>query len=134
MPTYDYHCSKCEKTEEHIHGMLEQPEILCSSCNTVMQKVIGVSQFSIKGGTEASHWKEKRYRLQRSEEMSKRQRARYGDQMKAAPNVMGHRTDTWSDAQKLAKECNIPTDSYEPWVAKEKSPTKVGLYTGKDAA
>lgn len=134
MATYDYRCSKCLKTEEFVHGMLETPEIRCPSCDIKMEKIIGTAQFRIHGGTEASHWKEKRSRLQHSDVLAKRQKERYGDQMKAAPNVMGHRTDTWADAQKLAKECSIPTDSYVPWVAKEKSPMKVGLYTGKDSA
>lgn len=121
MPRYDYKCSKCEQIEEHLHSMKESPEIKCSSCGGSMERQIApnFAGFNIKGGTASIHWKEKRQRIKKSEELEKRQRARYGDGPKVAPNIAGVRTESWSDAQKLAKECGIDSKSYDAHVAKE---------------
>ena len=37
-----------------------------------------------------------------------------------APNIAGVRTDSWSDAQKMAKEAGMNHESYTPFVEKEK--------------
>lgn len=121
MPRYDYKCGKCENIEEHVHSMKETPEIKCSECGEVMERMISrnFAGFSIKGGTASIHWKEKRQRLKNREELGKRQRERYGEGMKPAPNIAGVRQESWSDAQKLAKECGLNSDSYTPYVEKE---------------
>jgi hypothetical protein len=36
------------------------------------------------------------------------------------PNVAGERTDTWAEAQKLAKDRGLAEGSYEPMVQKER--------------
>lgn len=36
--TYDYQCKKCNRVEEHQHGMTEKPTIKCQ-CGQVMVKL-----------------------------------------------------------------------------------------------
>lgn len=41
MPTYSYHCKKCDSTVEHFHGINANPRIKCEDCNTVSKRMIG---------------------------------------------------------------------------------------------
>ncbi len=41
MPTYDYHCPKCETTFEVFHGMTEKPRVRCTVCKRLARKQIG---------------------------------------------------------------------------------------------
>lgn len=122
MPTYDYRCSSCGKVEEQIHGMNENPSIACS-CGGPMEKIFSPNYGGVifRGGTEAINYRENRYRQKRSVEMERRQRERYGHlQPKVKPNIGGVEVESWSDAKKLAKECGLNSDSYTPYVEKEK--------------
>lgn len=123
MPTYDYFCKACGKVQEEIHFMNEKPEIKCSVCKSPMEKMFtpNIGGFVLKGGSEAIHWKEKRNRMTKRESLGQKQRDRYGSGPKIQPNVAGMETDTWKDAQKVAKEAGMNTQSYEPYVQKEKS-------------
>ena len=125
MPTYDYQCQGCQKMEEHIHSIKESPEILCSKCGSTMKKMISrnIAGFSIKGGSPSIHWREKRQRIAKSEKLKETQKQKY-DNISVAPNIAGVRYDSWSDAQKVAKEAGLNTESYKPWVEKEKKKTK----------
>ena len=38
MVTYDYVCSLCGFEKEEWHGMMEDPEIRCDKCNSIMIK------------------------------------------------------------------------------------------------
>jgi len=80
--------------------------------------------FIIKGGTEASRWKEKRVRMERRKELGVRQVERYGGSQKLRPNVAGVETDSWNDAAKMAREAGLNTESYEPLIEKEKRVSK----------
>lgn len=132
MNRYDYKCPECGIVEEHMHSMKDDPEIKCSNCDTVMERQIGLGGgFSIRGGSASIHWKEKRNRLKKREELGPKQQERYGHMApKPAPNVGGERCDSWSDAQKLAKSKGLNTDSYKPMVEKEKKEKKPKIYTG----
>ncbi len=123
MPTYDYSCSSCKVVEEHIHPINDEPKYKCPKCGKVMKKIISGSfgGFIMKGGTPAIHYREKQQRLKNSEKMEKKQRQTWGDSgPKIAPNIAGVRTDSWSDAQKMAKEAGMNHESYTPYVEKEK--------------
>ena len=123
MATYDYRCKECGVEEEHVHKMSETPEIKCPKCTGIMERVVGNSfgGFIFKGGTPSTHWREKRQRTKRSEEMGRIQRSKYGDiGPKVQPNVAGVETGSWTDASKLAKEAGMNTESYKPWIDKEK--------------
>ena len=135
MPTYDYACQNCGVVEEHIHGMNETPEIKCG-CGTVMEKIFSpnIGGFILKGGTPAIHYREKQQRYKRSEDMVRRQKARYGDNPgpKMAPNIAGHETGTWENAHEIAKEIapqtGIDTAGYKKMAEKE-SPKKIIVAT-----
>ena len=122
MPAYDYKCLKCGKIEEVTHRISETVTVSCLDCGTVMERQIGGgSGFIIKGGTSAIHWKEKRLRHKMGEEAGERMKKRYGEGPKVQPNIAGVPQDSWSDCQKLAKECGMNSASYQPLVDKEKS-------------
>lgn len=127
MPTYDYQCPECKYTEEQIHSMTVSPEIICPKCNgqkTVMKRLFSPPLFTVKGGTETTHYREKRNRLRNNRELEKRQIERYGSGPRIKPNVAGVETDSWSDAAKLAKEAGMSTESYQPMIEKEKHTSK----------
>lgn len=96
-----------------------------------MDRIISknIAGFSIKGGTASIHYREKRNRVKRNQDLEKRQRERYGDGPKIAPNIAGVRTDSWSDAQKMAKEAGMNHESYTPYVEKEKKKHKGKIIT-----
>lgn len=128
MPTYDYKCPFCGKVEEHIHKIKEDPVIRCVECGGLMKRTISsnVTGFIMKNGSPAIHDKEKRLRKKKSKKMEKKQRERWGDSTpQITPNIAGVRTDSWSDAQKMAKEAGMNHESYQPYVDKEKKVIKV---------
>ena len=48
--TYLYFCPNCDAEKEDWHGILEEPEILCDSCKTIMKhKITGGEAFHLKG-------------------------------------------------------------------------------------
>ena len=47
---YDYRC-KCGNVQEEIHGMTENPAILCKKCTCIMQRIVtGGTGVVFKGG------------------------------------------------------------------------------------
>jgi putative FmdB family regulatory protein len=121
MPTYNYFCKACQKTEEHIHRISEDPEIPCPDCKKNMERIFtpNIGGFILKGGSPAIHYREKQQRMKKREELTKKQSTKSGPSIQ--PNVAGMEVDSWKDAQKVAKEAGMNTDSYQPWVDKEKS-------------
>ncbi len=122
MPTYEYGCEKCGTVIEHIHRMKESPEFKCPECETVLTRMISLNTtgFIFKGGTAAIHYKEKRNRMKKREAAGKKQRMKHSTGETIRPNVAGYEVDTWSDAQKVAGEAGMNTQSYQPYVDKEK--------------
>lgn len=122
MPTYEYRCNKCEVVTEHVHLMSENPEIKCTECGEVLERMISrnIGGFILKGGTAVIHDREKRVRKKRSEELKKKQERHRHDAPQVQPNIAGVRTDSWSDAQKMAKEAGMNHESFTPFVEKEK--------------
>jgi len=123
MPTYNYLCAKCNRTDEQIHGIKETPDIICPVCGSAMFRAFtpNIGGFIIKGGTPATHYREKRLREKKNEKLALKQKQVHGDGPKIQPNIAGMEVDTWRDAQKLAKEAGMNSESYQPWVEKEKS-------------
>jgi len=122
MPRYDYRCTACGEVEELIHSMSESPVYFCSKCRAPMERQFtpNIGGFIIKGGTPAMHWKEKRQRIRKSEMLAEKQKTLGRTGPKVKPNIAGYETGTWSDAQKMAKEAGLNSDSYTPYVEKEK--------------
>ena len=125
-PTYDYECPDCGKVVEVIHKISESPEVKCA-CGTEMKKRFTPNRvgFAIKGGTDAIHWREKRLRMKKREQIDSRKR--WGTGPKIKPNIAGIEQESWADCQKLAKECGLDANSYDPIVEKEKKPK---IFTG----
>jgi len=102
--------------------MSENPEIKCSDCGEVLERIISknVGGFIFKGGTATIHDREKRTRKKRSEKLRVKQEKYRHDMPQVQPNIAGVRTDSWSDAKKMAKEAGMNHESYTPFVEKEK--------------
>lgn len=123
MPTYDYSCPSCKKVEEQIHPMSDNPEFKCLKCGIVMEKIFSPNStgFIMRYGSPAIHYREKQQRTKHSEKMEKRQKERWGGSgPRVSPNIAGVKTESWSDAQKMAKEAGMNHESYAPFVEKEK--------------
>ena len=41
MPRYDYRCKTCGAIEETVHGFVEEPDMYCLECGTMMGRMIG---------------------------------------------------------------------------------------------
>ena len=122
MPSYDYCCDTCKIKAEKIHRMSEDPSYPCPKCGEPMKRMFSpnISGFILKGGTPTMHWKEKRQRMKKREELGVRQEKYRSSMPKARPNIAGVEVDSWSDAKKMAKEAGLDHESYTPWVDKEK--------------
>ena len=126
MPRYDYVCEQCKRMDEHVHSMKETPEIKCPDCQAPMKRAVvrNIAGFNIKGGSASIHWREKRNRINKQEELGKRQKERWGEVGGVKPNIAGVEQESWSDCQKLAKECGLNSESYTPRVEQEKKNKK----------
>jgi len=127
MPTYEYKCSACQSITEVTHSIKDSPTIECPEClkqdkHTSMERLISVNRggFIIKGWTEAMAWKTKREKVRKNAELGVKQIERYSNGVRLQPNVAGMEVDSWSDAQKVAKEAGMAADTYEPLIEKEK--------------
>lgn len=51
MPTYDYHCSNCDRHIEIFHSMKDAPQTLCPSCDhhTLKRQISQGSAVIFKG-------------------------------------------------------------------------------------
>ena len=51
MPTYKYHCFKCEVSFEVEHGIKEDPEVKCAICESSEHviRLISRTSFVLKG-------------------------------------------------------------------------------------
>lgn len=125
MPTYDYRCAGCENSYTARLSMkdcnIPQP---CPECGEMGDKVPSVPQIIFKGdgwmtknGRVSAQMKEKNRRLDARQQEMKRETNVGGT---LVPNVNGERVDSWSDAQKLAKDKGKNADSYTTLVEKEK--------------
>lgn len=131
MPTYDYKCTKCGRRNEVIHEISKTPKVECGECGGLMEKQFTPNRagFIIKGGTPATMWKETRNRMKQREAVGERQKQRWKSP-RVAPNIAGVEQESWSDCQKLAKECGFDHESYKPMVEKEKKEKGPKIYTG----
>lgn len=125
MPTYEYQCNSCGNVQEEIHSIKSTPEIYCESCRAKepLSRLISnnLGGFIVKGDSSTKLWKESRLRHKKNADLELKQIERYGSGPKLNPNVAGVETDSWSDAQKLAKEAGIDAKTYDAHVASEKN-------------
>ena len=125
MPTYEYRCPACEHVQEEIHSIKATPEVFCQNCDSAkpLSRIISHNPggFVMKGDSSTKLWKESRLRHKKNADLEVKQIERYGNGPKLQPNVAGEETETWSDAQKLAKEAGIDPKTYDSYVATEKN-------------
>lgn len=59
MPTYDYCCEKCNITTEIVHSIKDNSDQLCTKCNSVMIRQIGLGTYIVTGGITKSRSEQK---------------------------------------------------------------------------
>ena len=125
MPIYMYQCAdeSCAHDFEKTLPVAEYdaPQV-CPVCGKEARKCVAPSGFVLVG----DDWPGKAMRVKKqmtdlnrkAGERGKARGLRSGYSL--APNVDGEQTDSWSDAQKLAKSKGKKAESFEPLVQKEK--------------
>jgi putative FmdB family regulatory protein len=124
MPLYSHECQECQHVFDVWAKMDERNDPSeCPECGAVNSKPVITK---INFITPGDGWASKNNRIKgqmrkKSERLREKSRERSREQPVAtlAPNVDGERTESWADAQKLAKDKGKNTDSYAPMVAKE---------------
>jgi len=131
MPTYEYRCEDCKKVTEIIHSIKESPVFECQEClkidkHIVLERLISFGAgFIFKQWTESMAWKTKRDKAHANNELGVKQIERYAGGPSLQPNVAGMEVDSWSEAQKVAKEAGMRPETYEPLIEKEKRVSKI---------
>ena len=123
MPTYEFLCPECELEFEKILPMSQSDDPQVCECGATAKKQISMPSFILKG----DDWVSKNLRIKgqmafKNKRLDKKQSDLKNDgfTMTLAPNVDGERTDSWSDAQKLAASKGKKADTYTPQVQAEK--------------
>jgi len=117
MPIYTFQCSACDNEFEELLSVAEGEEPQeCPKCKGEAHKIIAGCNFNLPGdgwasknGRIAGQMRDKNKKLAAKEEEQKRG----GLVPTLVPNVGGERTDSWSDAAKLAKDKGKDTTAYE---------------------
>ena len=125
MPLYAHECQECQHVFDVWCKMDERNDPNeCPECDTVDSKPI-ITRINFI--TPGDGWASKNNRIQgqmrkKTERLrqSSREQAREQPVATLAPNVDGERTESWSDAQALARDKGKNVESYSPMVAKEK--------------
>lgn len=125
MPMYRHECQECTN-EFDVMCSIDQREDSheCEFCGAVnSKKVFTGCNFILPGDDWAS--KNNRIQKQMAERRAKlkkksAEQAREQPGMTLAPNVDGERTESWSDAQKLARDKGKNVDSYTQMVKRER--------------
>lgn len=122
MPIYGYACPSCahEFDRRLPISQYNEPQP-CPECGTEAKKQISAPNFNLVG----DDWPGKANRInsqmaEKNKRLSARQAANHGAPARLVPNVEGERTDSWSDAAKLAKDKGKDTSGYERMAATEK--------------
>jgi len=125
MPTYTYHCDACDHPFEKILRMSQYADPQdCPECGGAARKTVSPVGFVLKGdGWTGKNLKIKRQMAKKNQRLDAKaaDRRRSSSGPKLVPNVGGERTESWSDAGKLAKSKGLGTSGYEKKAASEKS-------------
>lgn len=124
MPLYSHECQECQNTFEVWCKIDERNDPSeCPECEAVNSKPV-ITRINFI--TPGDGWASKNNRVQgqmrkKNERLREKGRERAREQPVAtlAPNVDGERTESWSDAQKLARDKGKRTDTYDAMVRKE---------------
>lgn len=123
MPIYGYACPQCEHEFDRMLSMsrCSEPQS-CPECGTEAKKQITAPNFNLVG----DDWPGKANRIksqmaEKNKKLSARQKENHGPTARLVPNVEGERTESWSDAAKLAKDKGKDSSGYEKLAKKEGS-------------
>jgi len=125
MPTYAYRCPECGHEFDKILriSQYKDPQT-CPECgHSPAKKLITPFNFNLPGDDfPGKNNRIKNQMRKKNERLDKKQNERkfYEKPMTLAPNVDGERTNSWSDAAKLAKDKGKDTSGYERLAKKEK--------------
>lgn len=123
MPIYAYKCDECDKGfDKRVPLDDYQKPQACPECGVDARKVITAVNFNLPGNDfpgKNNRIKQqmaaKNARLNAKQDVMKRD----APAMTLAPNVGGERVESWSDAQKLAKDKGKDASTYTNLVRKE---------------
>lgn len=127
MPLYSYRCDSCELDFDDSAKIAEyQDPRPCPECGADSPRTMGdrFPGFVLKGDDwPGKNLRVKQQMARKNERLAGREREMKGDGMvpSLAPNVDGERTDSWSEATKLAKSKGKDTSGYEKYARKERS-------------
>jgi len=123
---YDFECQSCEHRFEVASSIADRDKPrACPACESMDTKhVVSLPRHNLPG----DDWPSKNNRIKgqmaaKNERLNRKQDEQKHDApvAKLVPNVEGEQTDSWSDAQKLAKDKGKDSKSFEPMVRKEKA-------------
>lgn len=126
MPIYRYECQDCQEQFDGMASISKRDDPQeCPACGVSnSQKLISAPNLNFPGDGWASknlrvekQMRDKNMRLAKREAEMKRS----GQVPKLVPNVGGERTESWSEAAKLAKSQGKSTTGYERRARKEKA-------------
>ena len=124
MPTYNYECAACSNGFEELIPLAQYQEPQpCPECGELAPRVLGAFPGTVFRG---DGWATKNNRVagqmaERRKRAGAKERDLKGDGMvpTLAPNVGGERTDSWSEASRLAKSKGKNTSGYDQRARKE---------------
>jgi len=125
MPIYEFRCNCCKNSFEELLTFSQVKEIQeCPQCeSSETRKIITPPNVVFKGDS----WGDKNAKIKKQMSRKHKRLDRKQNEMKIdapavtlAPNVNGERTDTWSEASKLAKSKGKDTTLYDKNARKEK--------------
>lgn len=129
MPTYPYECQSCEHQFELVMKMSEYDTSVkppCPECGAEERSVRiftpPMINFSGDGWTTKNNRVAGQMR-RKNERLAEKEREQKGDGAipTLQPNVGGERTETWSDAAKLARSKGKDASGYESYARKERT-------------
>lgn len=125
MPMYSYHCEPCTLDFDEMGKIAEhRAPTTCPQCGMLSERTLGEFPGFILVG---DGWPGKNNRIsgqmaRKNARLAMKEREQKGDGMvpSLVPNVGGERTDSWSEAAKLARSQGRDSSGYETYARKEK--------------
>jgi putative FmdB family regulatory protein len=124
--TYEYECPECHhKFEAQLPMSESDTPQECPECQAIGEKIIsGGSGFILAGDgwfSKNNRVKDQMRQKNRRLDAKQNERKREAPPVTLTPNVDGESTESWADAQKLAKSKGKDSSSYEPKVQEERA-------------
>lgn len=104
MPTYSYHCKKCNTTVDVFHAMSATPRVKCGECKTVRKRLMGTGAGIIFRGSGfyETDYKSKTGTPPASESKSDAPSAKAGESAKKSESTKSSSAEMGKKAAKTA--------------------------------